>query len=172
MKIAELMVRDVQTCRTDDDMSVPAKIMWDADCGCVPVVDEDLRIVGMITDRDVCMAAYTQGRALCDMRVGSAMSQGVHVCGTEDDVTVAESLMKRERLHRLPVTDARRRLVGILSLNDIALASADRRKKAQKGLAPDDVASVLAAVCTHRDTTHEAVLIPVHSERPEHALST
>ena len=73
MKVEQLMSRDVKTCQATEMLNRAAQLMWENDCGCVPVVDEDGRAVGMITDRDVCMAAYTQGRLLDALPVASAM---------------------------------------------------------------------------------------------------
>lgn len=68
MKVQDIMTADVETCRLDDTLDRPAAIMWERDCGVVPVVDDESRIVGMLTDRDICMAAYTQGRPLPEIR--------------------------------------------------------------------------------------------------------
>jgi CBS-domain-containing membrane protein len=97
----------------------------------------------MVTDRDVCMAAYTQGRPLREMRVGEVMSSKVHACRMADDLEVAERMMKSRQVRRLPVLDTDERLVGMLSLNDLAL-------RAAREVSPDQVAGVLAAVCAHR----------------------
>ena len=67
MKVSQLMTKDVATCRADEPVSRAAQIMWDHDCGCVPVVDDAGHIQGMITDRDICMAAFTQGKRLDEM---------------------------------------------------------------------------------------------------------
>src|SRR5690606_28351921 len=68
MQVRELMTRDVQVCGPRDDLNRAAQIMWDHDCGVVPVVDSERRPIGMVTDRDVCMAAYTQGKPLSAIR--------------------------------------------------------------------------------------------------------
>jgi CBS-domain-containing membrane protein len=109
----------------------------------------------MITDRDVCMAAYTQGRPLREMRVGKVMSSKVHACRMADDLDVAEQIMKSRQVRRLPVLDSDERLVGMLSLNDLALRVA-------REVSTDEVASVMAAVCAHRArrVSEEAVLQP------------
>lgn len=135
MKVEKLMTRNPVSCTPEDDLSVPARLMWEADCGCVPVVDRDRRVVGMVTDRDVCMAAYTQGRPLREMRVGEVMSNKVHACRMADDLEVAERMMKTRQVRRLPVLDTDERLVGMLSLNDLAL-------RAAREVSPDQVASV------------------------------
>ena len=87
MNVGQLMTRTVHACNPDDPLHVAAQIMWEQDCGCVPVVvDEEggSRVVGMLTDRDVCMAAYTQGKALAVIKVSSAMSREVCSCRPTD----------------------------------------------------------------------------------------
>jgi CBS domain-containing protein len=132
MKVVELMTRDVKTCSPHDFLSTPARIMWENDCGSVPVVDHELKIAGMITDRDVCMAAYTQDAALRQIRVDTAMAPTVVTCGPDDDLEDAQDLMRRNKVHRLPVADAVGKLMGILSLSDLVL-EAERQRKAQRG---------------------------------------
>jgi len=90
--------------------------MWDHDCGCVPVVDEFNTIQGMITDRDVCMAALMQGRSLSEIPIGSAMSRAIDGCSPSDDVEKATELMRVRRVRRVPVLDAEGRVLGVLSL--------------------------------------------------------
>ena len=120
MNVGQLMTRDPATCGTDDSLNRAAQIMWEKDCGCVPIVDAERRPIAMITDRDLCMAAYTQGRPLWSGPVSSAISRGVVVVRESDTLEMAESLMQQHRIRRLPVVDADGRLVGILSMNDLA----------------------------------------------------
>jgi CBS domain-containing protein len=94
--------------------------MWEHNCGCLPVVDAAGKTVSVITDRDICMAAYTQGRPLCEIPVRSAMSRALHACAPTDSVAAAEKLMAEKQVRRLPVIDREDQLVGILSLHDIA----------------------------------------------------
>lgn len=123
MKLEKFIVKKVLSCFPEDDLRVPARAMWDADCGSLPVVDSWSHVIGMITDRDICMAAYTQGRRLQDIRVQDVMSRSVVCCRANDSLEQAEELMRRSQVRRLPVVDAERRLVGLLSLNDIARAA-------------------------------------------------
>src|SRR5262249_39969692 len=113
MRVQDLMTRSVVTCRTTDTLNQVAKLMWECDFGCVPVVDGD-RPIGMITDRDICMAGYTQGKLLSEIPVITAMSKGVITCMSEDPVANAEATMRLRQLRRLPVIDRRGNLVGIL----------------------------------------------------------
>lgn len=120
MKISDLVTTDVATCLATDSLNRAAQIMWERRCGSVPVIDRDERVVGMITDRDACMAAYTQGRRLDDIPVTSAMSHPVRTCPGAATAEEAESLMMAHGVHRLVVVDDDGRLSGVISLDDIA----------------------------------------------------
>jgi len=123
MKVEKLMTRTVHCCYADEPLNRAAHIMWEHDCGVVPVVapsDGGEHVVGMLTDRDICMAAYTQGRALTDIPIASAMSKHVFSCRPSDDIAVAIKVMEANQVRRLPVADEQERLVGLLSLSDLA----------------------------------------------------
>lgn len=123
MKVEQLMTRTVRCCRANEPLNHAAHIMWEHYCGVVPVVapsDGGSRVIGMLTDRDICMAAYTQGRALTDIPIASAMWKQVFSCRPSDDIAVAIKVMQANQAHRLPVLDEEERLVGLLSLSDLA----------------------------------------------------
>src|SRR5262249_6621023 len=90
MNVGQLMRRQLRTCRREDSLNVAAQIMWEEDCGCVPVVEEANlerpRLVGILTDRDICMAAYTQGRPLDAIQVQSIMERDLATCVPTDPV--------------------------------------------------------------------------------------
>src|SRR5262245_39789800 len=98
MLIRELMCTKVECCRSCDSLEVAAKIMWDNDCGCVPVVDDERRVVGIVTDRDVCMAAFTQGVALGARHVAGAMARDVECIRSDESPAQAQAAMQRRRL--------------------------------------------------------------------------
>jgi CBS domain-containing protein len=150
MKVQQLMTKDVATCSPLDDLTVPARLMWEHDCGCVPVVDSAGRVEGMITDRDVCMAAYTSGAALRDVRVFNAMSKTVVGCRPDDDVVAAEEAMRNAQVRRLPVMDEKRKLLGLITLNDLACEASDERVLRRKSVTLDEIALTLATVGAHR----------------------
>ena len=158
MKVEKLMHGDVGACHADDKGSLAAKIMWERDCGCVPVLDESSHVVGMVTDRDLCMASYTQGKSLQDIRVRTAMSKELWSCRLDDDLSDAERTMREHQVRRLPVIDARGHLKGILSLSDIAREAArearDRPKQIE--VSYTDVAETLGAINVPRSTHAEA----------------
>ncbi len=124
MKVEQIMNRGVKSCRPQDPLNKAAQIMWEEPCGAVPVVDDQRRPVGFLTDRDICMAAYTQGKPLEELRVEMAMAHKVVSCTTEDELGHAAQLMQRKRTRRLPVVNRDGALVGLLSLDDLACEAA------------------------------------------------
>lgn len=131
----------VKSCGTNDNLERAAQIMWENDFGAVPVVDGDGRVVGMITDRDSCMAAYMQGRPLGQILVSNAMSKRVHGAMENDPLEVVENMMRRVRVRRVPVLDAKGRLNGILSMNDLV-------RHAHRSLGrTTSVGQTIAAIC-------------------------
>ena len=151
MNVRELMTRDVACCRSDDTCARVAKLMWDCDCGAIPVRDDDGRLVGMITDRDICMATWMQDSAPSALRVSAVMSTDLSVCGPSDSVESAERLMRSRQIRRLPVVDTDRQVVGVLSLADIVRASEGGRGRAR--IVPEEVAATLAGICQPRPNT-------------------
>jgi CBS domain-containing protein len=166
MNVEQIMNRDVKSCSPASRVDAAVRIMWDNDCGCVPVIDENSHVVGMVTDRDVCIAAWSRGSPLADMKVSSVMSTRVHSCSPMDSIESAQEIMKRGRVHRLPVVGADERLVGILSLNDIArgwCASED-------GISAESVAATLSKLCEPRTKGEQALeLVPAAApaQRPK-----
>jgi CBS domain-containing protein len=146
MRLEQIMTKAPCTCRTDQSLDTAAQIMWDHDCGIVPVVDGAGRLVGVITDRDVCMAAYTRGLPLRSISIASTMAKQVHSCRPKDDLATAERMMADKRVRRIPVIDEQQRPVGIISLGDIARA-AEKPGAAARGAAPPcDVLHTLSAI--------------------------
>lgn len=146
MDVAQLMTRQVRWCLPNESLNDAAQAMWEGDFGCVPVLNGDGTLVGILTDRDVAMAAYIKGKCLNDIAISEVMSRNVHSCHANDAIASAEGKMRGFQVRRLPVTDALGNLVGILSLHDIASAAArDCRPSILS-----DVGLVLSDVCRHR----------------------
>jgi CBS domain-containing protein len=118
-RVHELMTSSPRACSLHDSANAAAQIMWEQDCGAVPVLGDDGRVVGILTDRDVCMAAYFQGRPLSGISVASIMSTDVCTCRADDDLSQAERLMQERQVNRLPVVEDGGMLVGMLSLCDV-----------------------------------------------------
>src|SRR5262249_20138270 len=129
----------------EDNLNRAAQIMWENNCGAVPVVDEKLRIRGMITDRDISIAAYFRGLPLREIAVGDVCrGRQVDVCGRNESLEVAEGIMQRARVRRLPVVDADGQVCGVIALGDIAQRASGSRGK--DSLSYEGVAKTLAAV--------------------------
>lgn len=150
MKVSGVMTREPVTCRPEDSDSQAARMMWERDCGVLPVVDSDERLVGIVTDRDLCMGAYTKGRALGEMRVAQAMSGDVHACRAEDDLAGAIEAMADLRVRRLPVVDGDHRLVGMLSMNDVFRHVAALPEGGEREAMRRTVLRSMAAICEPR----------------------
>ena len=146
MIVKDLAAFDVKSCTADTDLATVAKIMWDCDCGAAPVVNEERKVIGMITDRDICIAAATRSASPADLRVRDVMSGDVHACGIGDEVRTALETMKERRVRRLPVLDGEERLAGIISMNDLVMRAQCR---AGADVAGEDFLDTLKAICTH-----------------------
>ncbi len=126
MNVKEVMSREVRTIRMVDRLDAAARAMWEHDCGVVPVVDGNGAVVGVVTDRDVCMAAWSQGRPLGEIAVTSVMARSVRTCKPDDPVTQALAVLQQHQLHRLPVVDARGVAIGIVAISDLVRLAAAR----------------------------------------------
>ena len=157
MKVKDLMATDVKCCAAYNTLNTAAQLMWDNDIGCVPIVDQDGHVIGMLTDRDVCMAAFIQGVPLTGSLVTSAMSKEVFSCTPDRDIAEAEKLMREKQIRRLPVIDAQRRVIGIISLNDIAReGEREVEMKRTREVSDAEIARVMASVCAPRHRVIEA----------------
>src|SRR5690349_14250327 len=105
MKIAQLMTRDVKTCDQTDTLDVAARLMWDHDLGAVPVTGDRGQVVGIVTDRDACMAALMQSQPLHRMPCTVAMTNHVVTCGPDDSDLAVARMMAKNKIRRIPVVD-------------------------------------------------------------------
>lgn len=128
MRIKDFMTQPVVSCSADSSLDVPARLMWECDCGVVVLTDRDGRLAGVVTDRDVAMAALLQNKPLRELPVSSAMAHNVAFCHVGDMLEAVEQVMRESRVRRVPIVDDDRKPVGIVSLNDLA-RFADRSHK-------------------------------------------
>jgi len=151
MKAKDLMATDVKCCAEYNTLNTAAELMWENDIGCIPVIDKEGRAIGVLTDRDICMGAYFQGVPLTGALVTSSMSKEVFSCSPEDDIAVAEKLMKEKQVHRLIVLDANRHPVGVISLNDIVREGArEAQMTTARQISDAEITGLLASVCAPR----------------------
>ena len=119
MKIRDAMTRDVRMVRPDQPIREAAHLMAELDIGALPVQDND-RLVGMITDRDIAVRAVAEGRG-ADTRIGDVMTNDIKYCYEDQEIEEVTRNMGEQRLRRLPVMNRDKRLVGIVSLGDVAM---------------------------------------------------
>ena len=151
MRVRELMTQPVYSCNVQDRANAAAQIMWEHDCGVVPVVDGGGRVVGVLTDRDLCMAVHFQNRPLTEIPVAGVMAQQVCTCICDDDVLEAERVMAERQIHRLPVVNDEGSLIGILSLADVA-----RQARSTPGRQREEAVTQLANTVTAISEPHRA----------------
>lgn len=150
MKVQDVMTSEVRTCRPETSLAAAATMMWENDCGVLPVVNHDNRVIGMITDRDIAIAVGTKGRPAPEISTGEVITRKVCSATLDEDIHIALKTMRHERVRRLPVTNRDGMLQGILSLNDILLRAEEEKGKHQPELSYDDAMSTLKAICEHR----------------------
>jgi len=142
MKVTQLMSKNVTTCAPEDTLREAAGLMLKNDCGSLPVVDEESQVLGMISDRDLCMCSLIEGAPLEGLSVSRAMSKEVWGLHPEDTFADACQALKTHGVRRLPVMDERHHLVGILGIGDLVGPVA----KKQKGATQRDLLDALIAL--------------------------
>lgn len=121
MTIQEIMSAPVKTCSPETSIAQAARLMRDAGYGVVPVTDSDGRIMGIITDRDICLAIANSNRSPRAIAVREVMTTRITFVRPADDPRIALSTMKHARVRRAPVVDASQRIVGLVSVDDFAV---------------------------------------------------
>ena len=150
MKVKEIMTANPKACTLTDNLAEAARLMWEADCGIVPVVAESGKVVGLITDRDICMSAMIKGRTESNIAVEDAISGKLFACRPEDDIHTALKTMRENKVRRLPVVAADGKLQGMLSMNDVVLKAAEAGDKKTPELSYGDVVNTYKSICQHR----------------------
>jgi CBS domain-containing protein len=121
MNVQAVMNRNVKYAPTDASVADVARIMEKNECGAVPVVNALDKVVGMITDRDICLALGRRALPASDIPATEVMSKKVYACGPQEEIPAALQTMRNKKVRRLPVIDGDGKLVGILSMDDIVL---------------------------------------------------
>ena len=122
MLVKDIMKKAVATCAPEGDLASVIEIMRERDCGFLPVVDSHGIVVGVITDRDICLAGGAKHRALARVSVKETMSHPVFSCFADENLKVVLATMAKHRVRRLPVLNKSGHLEGALSVDDIVQA--------------------------------------------------
>jgi CBS domain-containing protein len=142
MKIAQLMTKGPVTCTPGTNLAEAAALMLQGDCGILPVV-ADGKLFGVVTDRDLFIALGTRDRRPSSMTVADVVTGPVFTCSPEDDAQTVLALMKEHQVRRIPVLGFGGTVLGIVSMNDLALAAG------KPGVRGVDVLTTLQAICSH-----------------------
>lgn len=145
MIVKEIMKTAVGTCAPDSDLGTVVNIMRDRDCGFLPVVDSHGVVVGVVTDRDVCIAAGIKHRPLARISASETMSHPVFSCFADESVKTVLVTMANHRVRRLPVLNKSGHLEGVLSIDDIVQAPPRRGSPTA-----EDIVAGLKGMCAHR----------------------
>lgn len=121
MRVKDIMKTDVAFCRTTDNLMRVASLMRQRDCGIVPIVDEKSKVVGVLTDRDLCLAVVARNRKASDVKAADLIGTAAIVCRSEDKIETVLKLMKKNQIKRLAVTNESGELAGIVSISDLLL---------------------------------------------------
>lgn len=154
MYVNQIMTTDVKTCVLSSSLEDAARIMWDNDCGAVPVINAQGKPIGIVTDRDVAMAAVLNHKPLWEIRVDT-VTQGQRLCTCRQGDPVESCLQKMEQngIRRLPVVNEDGHLAGIVSMGDvIAFAGAVRpAARSENDVPVNRLVSMLQQVSGHHN---------------------
>jgi CBS domain-containing protein len=119
--LRDIMTANPSTVKPQDDIRKAARLMVECDCGALPVVGDDNKITGMITDRDIVIRLVANGRNPMEAKVSDAMTSQTHTVRENDSIEKVFRTMRDEQVRRLPVVNDRNEIVGIVAQADLAL---------------------------------------------------
>lgn len=156
MRVGDVMSRPVAFCHPQTNLAEAAAMMWDHNCGALPIVGDGGKLTGIVTDRDICIALGTRNQRASEVTVGDVSSSQARSCGLDDDIPAALRIMSEARVRRLPVVDSAGILQGILSLNDLVLWAQHLDGANRPGVSYEDIVNTLVAICRRRRTRSRA----------------
>ena len=119
MKVKKAMTRNIGTCKANESLAHAVGIMWQKDCGVVPIVNEENAAIGIITDRDVSVAVAARNRTASEIMIGDVINGKPISCSQEDSVKSALKKMRKHKVKRLPVLEKNGTLVGVITIADL-----------------------------------------------------
>ena len=149
MKVKEVMTPNAKAIWLTESLADAAKLMWENDCGVLPIIKDGQKVVGLITDRDICMASAMRDRNPSGISVEEVMTRQVYAVKPEDNIDRALQVMQEHQIRRLPVINPEGELEGILSINDIVLNAKLPNGAAGDSIDYADVVKTYQAICQH-----------------------
>lgn len=150
MKVKEIMTPGAQAIWLTESLADAAKLMWDNDCGVLPIIKDGRKVIGMITDRDICMASAMRDVNPSSISVEEVMTGRVFGVKPEDNVDDALQAMQEHRIRRLPVINPEGELEGIVSMNDVLLHAKSPDEAEDGSIDYADVVKTYQAIGRHR----------------------
>lgn len=123
------MTAEAGFCFVEESLSRAVEIMWQRDCGAVPIIDTEMKVVGMITDRDIAIAASFRNQKTSEISIGEVIGNRVFTCKENEETEDVLKKMRRAKVKRIPVVDENNSLVGVVSIADFILKAPKLKKK-------------------------------------------
>ena len=150
MKVKDLLIGMPCYCGPQANLGTATELMWNANCGFLPVLSAEGKLIGAITDRDICIALGTRNCLASQLTVAEVMSGKPHSCGEEDDIHTALQIMGEAKVRRLPVRAQNGTLAGVLSMHDILLRAEPLGYGKTPELSRDEVMRTLRSIVRER----------------------
>lgn len=145
MKVKEIMTPNAKAIWLTESLADAAQLMWENDCGVLPIIKDGRKVIGMITDRDICMATAMRDQNPSSVSVEEVMTGLAYSLNPEDEIEQALKAMQEHKIRRLPVVNAEGELEGILSMNDVVLNATGT----DDSIAYDEIVKTYQAICQH-----------------------
>jgi CBS domain-containing protein len=145
MKVKDVMVKTTAFCNPETNLGIAVEIMWNRNCGFLPVVDAQRHVVGVVTDRDIAMALGTRNQIPGEITVAAIATRKIQWCRPEYDIHMALDIMAENKVRRLVAVNDQNQLEGVLSMDDVVLF-AETTPGGKVDLSSDDVLRTLKAL--------------------------
>jgi len=155
MIVHDLMKKSPKSCSPDTNLAAATELLWLGGCGALPVIDDQGRVVGILTDRDICVALGTRNRRPSELTAEQVMSRKIAMCRANDEIHTALKVMRTRQVRRLPVVNEAGKLEGVLCMSDLIL-DARHDDGRRPPLSYEDVMGALKSIYRHRPLGHVA----------------
>ena len=150
MKVKDIMMGTPYYCQPETNLGSATELMWSANCGFLPVKSTDGKVIGVITDRDICMALGTRNRLAGEVTVAEVPTGKLYTCASDDDIHMALQTLKEAKVRRLPVVSQDGTLVGVLSIDDILQRAEPHSLGKEPELSSDEAVRTFRSITQRR----------------------
>ena len=155
MKVKDVMSKAPVFCNLGTNLSAAVEMLWNHNCGLLPVVDSQQQVVGVVTDRDIAIALGTRNQLPMEITVAAAATRKVQTCKPTDDIHTALDTMAENKVRRLVVVNEQNQIEGVLSMDDVVL-SAGSKTGVKPEISSDDVLRTLKTLYSPQLMAHAA----------------